>query len=122
VRNYSSNKIFFLGIPAVLFSAPHITNIAAFGGSPLVMAPYIISGLLYGWAAYRSGSLWMSIALHLVNNFSGMVFIGTLGDALPSAAPYQVQIPSLPITTLLILLQSLATAFILNFILNRAKR
>jgi membrane protease YdiL (CAAX protease family) len=122
VRRFSSNKFFFLGIPAVLFSAPHISNIAAFGGSPLVMAPYIISGLLYGWAAYRSGSLWMSVALHLVNNFSGMVFIGTLGDVLPSAAPYQVQIPSLAITTLVILLQSLATVGILSYILKRAKR
>jgi hypothetical protein len=51
-----------------------------------------------------------------------MVFIGTLGDVLPSAAPYQVQIPSLAITTLVILFQSLATVSILSYILKRAKR
>lgn len=49
------------------------------------MAPYFISGLLYGQSAYRSGSFWMSVALHMVNNFTGLVFVGTKGDAIPSA-------------------------------------
>lgn len=63
------------------------------------MAPYFISGLLYGWATYRSGSLWMSVALHMVNNFAGLVFVGTKGDAIPSAAPYLIEVPSLPVAT-----------------------
>ena len=121
-RRFTSNKFLFLGIPALLFAAPHIANIAKLGGGPLVMVPYFISGLLYGWAAYRSGSLWMSVALHLVNNFTGLVFVGTQGDALPSAAPYLVQVPSLPVTTVVILLQAVATVIALNFLMKRAGR
>jgi membrane protease YdiL (CAAX protease family) len=122
VRRYTSSRILFLGIPALLFAAPHVSNIAVLGGGPLVMAPYFISGLLYGWAAYRSGSLWMSVALHLVNNYTGLVFLGTKGDVLPSAAPYLVQVPSLPITTVVVLLQSAVTVLALNYLMTRAAR
>jgi CAAX protease family protein len=51
VRRFTSNRYLFVGIPAALFAAPHVANIAALGGSALVMTPYLISGLLYGWAA-----------------------------------------------------------------------
>lgn len=119
VRRFTANKILFIGIPVVLFALPHISNIAQFGGSPLAMAPYIISALLYAWAAYRTGSLWMALGLHLSNNYSSLVLIGTIGDALPSAAPYLVEVPSLAVATLVTALQALAVYFVLNYLVNR---
>ena len=86
------------------------------------MAPYFVSGLLYGWAAYRSGSLWMPLALHLVNNFTGLVFVGTKGDVLPSAAPYLVQVPSLAVGTAVIVAQAAATFIALSYLLRRTGR
>jgi membrane protease YdiL (CAAX protease family) len=119
-RRFTSSKMLFLGIPALLFAAPHITNIAEYRGSPLVMIPYFVSGLLYGWAAYRSGSLRMSVALHLVNNYTALVFVGATGDARPSAAPYLMHVPSLPVATVAILLQSAAVFIALSLVMKRA--
>ena len=121
-RRFTSNPILFLGIPALLFAAPHVSNIASLGGGPLVMVPYLISGLLYGWAAYRSGSLWMSVALHLVNNYTGLVLVGTKGDALPSAAPLLIASPSLPAGTLGVLVQSALIAVALQLLMKRSGR
>jgi len=88
-RRFTANKYLFIGIPALLFALPHIANISTLGGGIFVLTPYLISGLLYGWAAYRTGSLWMGLGLHLSNNYSSLVLIGTKGDVLPSAAPFQ---------------------------------
>jgi membrane protease YdiL (CAAX protease family) len=86
------------------------------------MAPYIISGLLYGWAAYRSGSLWMPVGLHLVNNYTGLVLAGTKGDALPSAAPLLIASPSLTVGTIVVLVQSALMALGLHLVMKRAGR
>jgi membrane protease YdiL (CAAX protease family) len=119
VRRYTANKYLFLGIPALLFAVPHLANIAAFEGSILVLIPYFISGLLYGWAAYRTGSLWLGLALHLSNNWTGLVFVGTKGDVLPSAAPFQIAIPSLATGTLVVAVQSLLIAVALEYLIRR---
>jgi membrane protease YdiL (CAAX protease family) len=123
-RRFTGNKYIFLGIPALLFALPHIANIAALGGGILVLVPYLISGLLYGWFAWKSGSLWMAIGLHLANNFSSLVLVGTVGDALPSAAPLLVEVPGLALTTLVVLGQSLGIFLVLAFLMKRrsAKR
>jgi hypothetical protein len=36
---------------------------------------YLFDGLVYGWLAWRSRSLWMPIGFHLVNNFALVVLI-----------------------------------------------
>jgi membrane protease YdiL (CAAX protease family) len=121
-RRFTSSRILFLGIPALLFAAPHISNIAALGGGPLAMLPYLVSGLLYGWAAYRSGSLWMSVALHLVNNYTSLVLVGTKGDALPSAAPLLIEAPNLTVGSIGVLVQSVLIVLILSYLMRRAGR
>ena len=119
VRRFTANKILFLGIPALLFAAPHVLNIASLGGGPLALAPYFVSGLLYGWAAYQSGSLWMAVALHFVNNYTGLVLVGTRGDVLPSAAPLVIESPSLVTGTLAVFLQSLLIFVVLSYLIKR---
>lgn len=61
----------FVTIPAMMFALPHLGNLSSYPGSvPLKLAPYLTLGLLYGWAAYRSGSLWLSLGLHWSNNLA----------------------------------------------------
>jgi len=118
-RRFTANKYLFIGIPALLFALPHTVNIAALGGGLLVLLPYLISGVLYGWAAYRTGSLWLGAALHLSNNYTSLVAIGTKGDVLPSAAPFQIAVPSLTIITLAVAVQSLAIVLAMHYLLKR---
>jgi len=122
VRRFTANRFLFIGLPALLFALLHIGNIVALGGGMLVMAPYLISGLLYGWAAYRSGSLWMPLGLHLVNNYTGLVMVGTKGDVLPSAAPFLLGVPGLGIVTVAVLAQAAATFLMLSYLMKRMGR
>jgi len=119
VRRFTANKYVFIGIPALLFALPHIANISELGGGIFVLTPYLISGILYAWAAYSTGSLWMALGLHLSNNYSSLVLIGTKGDVLPSAAPFQIDVPSLPLLTLIIAAQSLVTVMVLRHLIKR---
>lgn len=118
-RRFTARPWLFIGIPAILFALPHAGNIAAYSGNPLVLAPYLTAGLLYGWAAYRSGSLWLSLGLHLSNNLSGLVLVGTAGDVIRTAAPLTIEPPSLMVVTLLIAVQALVTVAVLEWLLRR---
>jgi uncharacterized protein len=119
VRRITKNPLFFIGIPALLFAAPHIPNISALGGGPLVLIPYLVSGLLFAWAAYRTGSLWMSVGLHWSNNLSGLVMFGVAGDALKTVAPVQFETPSLLLTTVFTVAQAVLTVGVIMFFLKR---
>lgn len=118
-RRFTSNKFIFIGIPALLFALPHILNISQLGGTLWVAIPYLIAGIFYGWFAYRTGSLWMSLGLHLSNNFGSLVFVGTRGDVLPSAAPWVVGLPSLTVTILIIAAHALVVTLILITMIKR---
>jgi membrane protease YdiL (CAAX protease family) len=118
-RRFTANPLLFIGIPALLFALPHIANIAALGGGLLVMTPYLIAGVLYAWVAYKTGSLWMALGLHLANNYSGLALVGTKGDILPTAAPFQVNVPSLPVVSLAVAVQTLIIMVVVNYLLAR---
>lgn len=117
VRRFTKNPYVFIGIPALLFALPHIANVSELGGGLLVATPYMISGLLYAWAAWRTGSLWMALGLHWSNNFTSVVLIGTKGDFLPSAAPFQIEVPGLTVVTLLVAVQDLSIVLALNYLI-----
>lgn len=119
VRRYFSSPVVFLLIPAVLFALPHIANIAAFGGQWYAMLPYLISGLLFGWFAYRTGALWMAIGLHWANNLGNSILIGTDVDVLPSLAPIIIHNPSLEVVTGVTLVSSLFIFFILEVLIRK---
>ena len=121
VRRFFSNKVLFLGIPALYFGLIHLGNISdSVSGGVWVTLPYIINGLLFGWVAYRSGSLWMALGLHLANNYSNVVMIGTIGDVLPSAAPFVVEIPNnLTLITAVVGVQALAVALAMNYLIKK---
>ena len=83
------------------------------------MLPYFISGLLYGWAAYRSGSLWLGLGLHMVNNYTGLVFAGTKGDVLSAPAPFLIEVHSLILATIVVFVQALSIVIALHFLGKR---
>jgi membrane protease YdiL (CAAX protease family) len=122
VRRFTSNRYVLIGIPSVLFSLLHIANISSLGGGLWVMLPYLISGVLYGWAAYRFGSLWMPVSLHLANNYTSLVLVGTKGDALRSAAPFLIELPGLTLTTLAVFIQSAAIVLVITVLAMRLGR
>lgn len=75
--------------------------------------------MLFAWAAHRTGSLWMAAGLHWSNNFTSLVLIGTRGDVLPSVAPFQVDVPSLPTTTMVVAVQAVLIMVELRYLIGR---
>ena len=78
-RRYVRNPLLVMLIPALVFAGPHYGNVAGLDG-PLALLPFVISGLSYGWLAYRSGSLWMSAGAHLGGNWFITCFLGSANE------------------------------------------
>jgi membrane protease YdiL (CAAX protease family) len=64
---------------------PHYGNVDGSSGW-LGLIPYVVMGLMYGWLAYRSGSLWMSAGAHLGNNWFITMFVGSAAEKIPKIA------------------------------------
>ncbi|BDG07248.1 type II CAAX endopeptidase family protein [Anaeromyxobacter paludicola] len=60
-----------IGVTAVLFAAMHL--------DPVRFPALVVLGLLFGWLAWRAGSIWPAVAAHAVNNA-----IASLAAVLPS--------------------------------------
>lgn len=85
---FSKSPLLALVIPAIIFAYPHYGNIAGSSGI-LALMPYVILGLLYGWLAYRSGSLWMAIGAHLVNNWFITMFVGSKAEVIQKLSLFE---------------------------------
>lgn len=86
-----------IGLPAVAFSLPHWGNLPAYGDNPAQLAPYLLMGPTYGWAAWHSGGLWLPFGLHWANNTYATLLITTTGDVLPTGAPLARDLATLPL-------------------------
>jgi membrane protease YdiL (CAAX protease family) len=120
VRRFTASPIVFLAIPAGLFALPHIANVAALGGGLVAALPYLVEGLVYGWVAYRTGALWMSVGIHGCNNLTGLVLVGMRGDVLETVAPVQFDLPGLWASTLIIVAQGLVLVSVV-YLLTRPR-
>lgn len=47
---------------------------------PFGVLPYVISGLAYGWLAYRRGSLWLSAGAHMGGEWFISMFFGSAAE------------------------------------------
>lgn len=80
------NIIVTLSLPSLLFAAMHLI--------PELMPFYFAYGLIAGWFAVRTGSLWPPIVLHVTNNTvcampdSALPCIDTLGEATATAVEW----------------------------------
>ena len=90
-----------IGVPAALFAIPHWGNLPPYGNNPLQPVPYVLMGLLYGWAAWRTGSLWLPLGLHWANNTYATLVISGSGDVLPAAGPLARDLASVPLGMLI---------------------
>lgn len=76
IYRFSKSPWLFLPISALIFSVPHFGNISGASGVFAIL-PYFEMGLMFGWLAYRSGSLWMGIGGHVANNWFVTLFVGS---------------------------------------------
>jgi hypothetical protein len=82
-----------IGLQAALFAQMHASNVAAWGGGLGAMIPYFCAALGFGWAAWRTGALTMSIGLHMGNNMFLTFLVATEGDVLGATAPFVAVTP-----------------------------
>lgn len=66
-------------ISSFIFSLPHFGNITGANGIYAIL-PYIEMGIMFGWLAFRSGSLWMSIGAHMANNWFVTLVVGSSSE------------------------------------------
>jgi CAAX protease family protein len=74
------NPVFVIAVPGVIFAALHFTNIQHMDGGVILLTPYLVMGLLFGWYAWRTGSIWLSWGMHYANNAFLVLAIGAKGD------------------------------------------
>lgn len=96
VRRFTRSAVLIVVITAILFALPHAGNLAGADGSPLALVPYVVSGLLLGYAAWRSGSLWLPIGLHFGNNLFLVTMVGMQSDAAGTGNILFLIAPSIP--------------------------
>ena len=102
-RRLTSAPVVVVGVPALGFAGMHWGNLAQFGDNPLQLAPYLMLGTTLGWAAWRTGSLWLPFGMHWANNTYGVLLLGNQGDVLPSGAPFERDLTAITGSGLLIL-------------------
>ena len=82
VYRFTSWPWLIYGIPAYLFAQLHVGNVSALGGGWLAYMPYFSIALLWGWLAWRTGSLWLGWGMHYANNVFLVLLIGSHDDVL----------------------------------------
>lgn len=124
VRRVIDAPAFIIGVSAVVFALLHIGNLQTSGGDPLVLVPYLVMGLAYGWAAWRSGSLWLPLGMHWANNVAAIVLVGLVGDVIPTVAPITRDLGEAPLWALALnsIIYFTITLLLVRWILRRRAR
>ena len=102
-RRFTKATVLVVGLPTLGFAAMHWGNLTQFGNNPLQLVPYLLLGATLGWAAWRSGSLWLPFGMHWANNTYGVLLLGNQGDVLPSGAPFARDLTGITGSGLLVL-------------------
>jgi uncharacterized protein len=113
---------FAIVIQALLFGAMHLTNVVAWHGNIWGIAPYVLAGGAYGYAAWRTGSLLIPAALHFVNNAGGSYIVGAEGDVLQTVAPWLISAPTIGQSIISGVIDILLTVVIVEFYLRYRSR
>ena len=80
VFRITTNPVFVIGVPALLFAALHYTNVEDVGGGLFALLPYFATGALFGWLTWHTGSIWFAWGMHFANNALLSLFLGNEGD------------------------------------------
>jgi hypothetical protein len=116
VRRFTQSPWLIVGITAILFALPHFANLANAGGSPVALVPYVANGLLFGYAAWRSGSLWLPIGIHFGNNLFLVTMVGMESDAAGTGNILFLIAPSIELIAAMAVGLSLAAAIVIHLL------
>lgn len=61
-------------LSGLLFGAFHVTGLDTLG----LVVPFGVVGMLFAWVYYRTGSLWPTIATHLLFNLVSFVLLASI--------------------------------------------
>jgi|GEM_PF-1999086 membrane protease YdiL (CAAX protease family) len=119
----TGNRLVILLIPAIVFSAPHYGNISDVSGI-LALLPYFILGLMLGWLAFRSGSLWMPLGAHLANNWFVTMFVGNSKENLQKISLFMTSGQEFQPAqlTLSLIIFSILVILLAEFFMHRSKQ
>ena len=82
-------------VPSLIFANMHIGNVKVWGEGLSAAAPYLFLAVSFGYAAWRTGSLYFSWGLHFGNNLFLTILVNPEGDVAVKAAPFVMQTPTL---------------------------
>ena len=86
------------------------------------MAPYFVTAITWGWVAWRTGSLLLSMGLHVGNNTFLVLFVNSRGDVIQSGAPFVLENLTLPHTIIAGIIHAVLTIIIVEFVMRRRER
>ena len=69
VRRFTASPIAIVVLSALLFAIPHYDNVVGLGWPWWGILSYAAPAVLFAWMVLRTGSLWMPIGWHWLNNF-----------------------------------------------------
>jgi membrane protease YdiL (CAAX protease family) len=107
-------------LPAIAFAALHVSNLPE-GAGVVAYLPYFSMGLVWGWIAWRTGSIWFTWGLHYANNAFNAVLVGNPDDVYtPVSGLYaHVTTDSDTLIALPDVFGALVTAVVVWFLLRR---
>ena len=88
---------------ALLFALPHLANPEVTAGGWLAVVPYMAMGGFLTAVALHDGRLELVIGLHVANNVTAAVIVGSNGSVLAGTAPLVTTSASSPAITLAVL-------------------
>jgi hypothetical protein len=125
MRRLTANPVLIVGISGLAFAAIHIGNVLLNGMPGYGVLIYLFDGLVYGWLAWRSRSLWMPIGFHLANNFALVVLVGEKANTdLLQGSPLIVvdKLPSFNVMLVASGVVYLLVVVIINWLITRREK
>ena len=125
MRRLTAKPVLIVGISGLAFAAIHIGNVVLNGMPWYGVLIYLFDGLVYGWLAWRSRSLWMPIGFHLANNFALVVLVNEKANTdLLQGSPLIVvdKLPSFNFMLIASGVVYLLVVFIINWLITRREK
>ena len=111
-----------LFVQAIYFALLHIGNVSQWGTNLPVAIPYLLMALSFAYAAWRTGSLYLSWGLHFGNNLFLLMLVHPSGDVGNDVTPFTMEQPSLEHTILYNILVLVVVVLTTEFTLPKERR
>jgi uncharacterized protein len=125
LRRLTANPVLIVGISGLAFAAIHTGNVFQNGWPWYGILIFLFDGLVYGWLAWRSRSLWMSIGFHWANNFALVVLVNEKGSTDILQGNPLIVVDKLPPFNFLLVASGLVyllVVFTINWLITRREK